>query len=223
MPEPISDEELVHHACSDDENGKEKAMQAMGMLVQKYINTMRPRIASLSFRTGIPEDDLIQEVSIAIIRAARTFRPEAGRKFSSHAYQWIRAALDNAVWKNPAISIPVRRRAKIRTGQEEMPQILSGDQELPGGEEVWDLIPDPGPEVAEFVEDLETAERVRAAVHQLMEKNPRWGTILRMRFWEDMTLEEIAQHFGVRRETIRQSLNRALDYLAQHLPAPTGL
>lgn len=207
--EQMSDEELVLLARS----GNGDAKRALAVLVDRTLRPMLPMIAGAASRTGIPKDDLMQEARLAIIRAARTFCPERGRRFSSHAYQWVWAGLNNAAWEDLPLSIPDRHRVKIRQRPEDLPQVVSGDRELPGGEEVWDLIPDPGPDVLECVEQREAVEQVLDALCQLERVNPRQAEMLRMRFWYDMTLEEIAQRCGVHRETVRQAINKALSYL----------
>ena len=68
---------------------------------------------------GIPRDDLIQEGSLGLIRAAQSFSPATHAvRFATYASFWIRAAILRAVVTNgPLIQVPerlfhLRRRCK---------------------------------------------------------------------------------------------------------------
>ena len=60
---------------------------------------------------GISEDELVQEASIGLIRAAELFDPERGLRFSTYATIWIKGVLSNSS-VDEAISLPAREKTK---------------------------------------------------------------------------------------------------------------
>ena len=61
--------------------------------------------------TGIGTEELIQEGSLGLMRAAELFDPSRGLRFSTYATIWIKGMLSNSHVKEP-IAVPLREKAK---------------------------------------------------------------------------------------------------------------
>ena len=85
--------ELADRIRTGDADAEQKLITANLGLVKKAVNDYA--------RCGVPEDDLIQEGSLGLIRAARHFDPSTHTsRFSTYATYWIRCFMIRA-W--PAI------------------------------------------------------------------------------------------------------------------------
>jgi len=60
---------------------------------------------------GVPEDELVQEASLGLLRAAELFDPERGLRFSTYATVWIKGVLSNCQL-DQTIALPARERTK---------------------------------------------------------------------------------------------------------------
>ncbi|KAL9189517.1 hypothetical protein ACHAXT_009192 [Thalassiosira profunda] len=72
---------------------------------------------------GVDRDELVQEGSLGLIRAAELFDPEKGLRFSTYATIWIKGVLSNGKSLDEVISLPNRERVlsnKVRNAWEEM-------------------------------------------------------------------------------------------------------
>lgn len=181
-------------------------------LIRRYLSKAMPRLAARARQWGIPIDDLRQEAALAILRAAQTYRPDRGRSFGSHAYQWINARMADAVWRDGCMfHVPVRRRKAVAAGWEPLPSIVRSQEE--GDEDDFQAIP-ANLSVADAVEEAELKDRLMDALGKI---NPRWAHIIYRRFWEDRSFREIAEEMGVTSEAVRQSFHRAISALGRML------
>jgi len=139
--------------------------------------------------------DLISDGNISLMRAVEKFDYSLGNKFSTYA-TW-------AIIKNFARSIPDEKthRERYQTGTEEFFDIRadnrSDEQEL-----------------------LMKAQQARDRVKMLLEGlDPRTREVIRMRNGldgaQEMTLEQIGQHFGITKERVRQINVRGMKQLRE--------
>ena len=72
---------------------------------------------------GVPLDELVQEGSLGLIRAAELFDPAKGLRFSTYATIWIKGVLSNSNLLDEVIQLPSREkvlRNKVRVAWEDM-------------------------------------------------------------------------------------------------------
>ena len=140
-------------------------------------------------------DDLVSDGNLSLMRAVEKFDYGRGFKFSTYA-TW-------AIMKNFARSIPDAKTHKQRymTGHDELfeakADVRTDEQEV-----------------------LALADAARARVNRLLEHlDSRTRDVIRMRTGldgsEEMTLEQIGQHFGITKERVRQINVRGMKMLRE--------
>ena len=140
-------------------------------------------------------DDLVSDGNLSLMRAVEKFDYGRGNKFSTYA-TW-------AIMKNFARSIPDAKTHKQRymTGHDELfeakADVRTDEQEV-----------------------LATADAARARVSRLLDHlDPRTREVIRMRTGldgsQEMTLEQIGQHFGITKERVRQINVRGMKQLRE--------
>lgn len=140
-------------------------------------------------------DDLVSDGNLSLMRAVEKFDYGRGFKFSTYA-TW-------AIMKNFARSIPDAKTHKQRymTGHDELfeakADVRTDEQEV-----------------------LALADAARARVNRLLEHlDARTRDVIRMRTGldgsEEMTLEQIGQHFGITKERVRQINVRGMKMLRE--------
>lgn len=63
-------------------------------------------------RSGITYEELVQEGSLGLLRAAELFDPSRGIRFSTYATIWIKGTLSNSHTLDGAIKLPAREKTK---------------------------------------------------------------------------------------------------------------
>lgn len=117
---------LSRLARQGDKDAFKQLVQANLRLVVSVAKQFRGR--------GLPFQDLIQEGSMGLLKAATKFDPERGYKFSTYATWWIRQAISRALQdKSRTIRMPVhvqeasyrikKAAAKLHKELERMPSI----------------------------------------------------------------------------------------------------
>lgn len=152
-------------------------------------------LATKHLQPGQSLDELKSDANISLMRAVEKFDYGRGNKFSTYA-TW-------AIMKNFARSIPGEntRRSRYVTGHEDLfeskADIRTDEQEV-----------------------LATADAAKSRVNRLLEYlDPRTRDVIRMRIGlngnEEMTLEQIGQHFGITKERVRQINVRGMKQLRE--------
>jgi RNA polymerase primary sigma factor len=152
-------------------------------------------LATKHLNPGQNLDELKSDANVSLMRAVEKFDYSRGNKFSTYA-TW-------AIMKNFARSIPDENTRKQRylTGTEEL---FEGKADIRTDEQ----------------EIVAAAEQARDRVNRLLEYlDPRTREVIRMRTGldgsEEMTLEQIGQHFGITKERVRQINVRGMRQLRE--------
>ncbi|MFN3606863.1 MAG: sigma-70 family RNA polymerase sigma factor, partial [Cypionkella sp.] len=72
---------------------------ALHRLITAYMR-LAISMASKFRRYGAPMNDLIQEASLGLMKAAEKFDPDRGVRFSTYAVWWIKASIQDYVMRN---------------------------------------------------------------------------------------------------------------------------
>jgi RNA polymerase sigma factor (sigma-70 family) len=152
-------------------------------------------LATKHLQPGQNLDELKSDANLSLMRAVEKFDYGRGNKFSTYA-TW-------AIMKNFARSIPDENTHRMR--------YMTGTDEL--FEARADLRTDEQ-------EVLAAADQARDRVNRLLNYlDPRTREVIRMRTGlaggEEMTLEQIGQHFGITKERVRQINVRGMKQLRE--------
>lgn len=156
---------------------------------------------------GVEFDDLYQSGYLAMVAAVDTYDPAAGGAFSS----WLMYHLMNAFAETAGC-----RTQKGR--QEPLNNSISLDTPLTDdadSDDLMDVIADPaGLQWRESLEESIWRKELQEAVEAALSTVPeQYREILRLRYWEDMTLDEVGNLRGISKERVRQMENKGLRIL----------
>lgn len=154
----------------------------------------------------VDKDDLIQEGFIALIEAKKNFSAEKNTKFSTYAYQCIDWRLHKYYRKSCNKKYVVFNEEaegiESQNNQEDKPERKPGkfipEKEIPCYE---DEIQQKTNIQREFIE---------SAIDKLQDDE---RLIIRTRFYEEKTLEEIGECLGISKEGVRKKEVKALEKL----------
>jgi len=113
----------LRRVVSDYRTAKQKLVSSNMGLVHAVVNNQYRRKAFKHHRGQITMDELVQEGSLGLIRAAELFDPEKGLRFSTYATIWIKGVLSNASLDDDIVTLPSRERViwnKIRKAWDDM-------------------------------------------------------------------------------------------------------
>jgi RNA polymerase sigma-32 factor len=77
----------------------ERCEESLHRLIHAYMR-LAVSMASKFKRYGAPMNDLIQEASVGLMKAADKFDPDRGVRFSTYAVWWIKASIQDHVMRN---------------------------------------------------------------------------------------------------------------------------
>ncbi len=186
----------------------------------KHVGLVRSVAHCYRWACGVSLDfeDLVQEGMQGVIRAAETFDPARGA-FSTYASPWIRHYVQRAVHMNARtvrVPAPVAKAAHARgepisltCASLDAPVRING-HDADGrsvatlGERLGFNMDPEGPK------NIDESERRELVAHLLSTLTERQSTVLRLRFFEDLTLFETGRRIGLTKERTRQIQNEAL-------------
>lgn len=146
---------------------------------------------------GLSLDDLIQEGSIGLCRAAELYDESKG-KFSSYAGLWIKAAIRRALSdKSRMVRVPSHKSA------DETAQVFVGQLDPTYQGSV-------NPEIDEVHTETETTHEVNKLLNKL---NSRQRQIIKMKFGidqDEMKTTEIAQELGLTVQAVNSNIRIAM-------------
>lgn len=159
-------------------------------------------LATKHLQPGQNLDELKSDANVSLMRAVEKFDYGRGFKFSTYA-TW-------AVMKNFARSIPDEntRKSRYMTGHDDL---FDGKADIRTDEQ----------------EIVATADAARSRVNRLLDYlDPRTREVIRMRTGldghQEMTLEQIGQHFGITKERVRQINVRGMKQLRERAQQEGG-
>lgn len=144
--------------------------------------------------TGAEYEDLLQWARLALVRAAKGYRPEVGVKFSSYAYPAMQREVLRALFKNPDAP-----KNQIH------PLLVSLEQPISDHGYVFG---DTIPEERDCIEDCVNHMFVEALTENLTEFE---RDVLYERFALELPRREIGRIHGKSHEWIRMVENRTLE------------
>ena len=155
---------------------------------------------------GVTREDLCQEAYFALVAAVEAYNPESGLKLSS----FLKYPVRNVV--NKAIGLRTERtRRDPAVGAVSMDAPLTED----GDTSLLEMIRDPDSSAPfESVEERDYREHLRRDLEEsLADLSARESQVIRARYYEGQTLEEIGAQEGCGKERIRQIEEQALNRL----------
>lgn len=178
--------ELGRRALSGDIEARNALVMHNQRFLLKTVTEFHSRHNNLDF------DDLVSEANIGLMRAAEKYDPATGNRFLTYARYWILQSLTR-----------LSDQHSISVSLDEPVSTPSGDE----GACLGDLV---CPVTVDFIANLQARELL-----EVIEKLPqRHAKILMHRFGafgrRRMTLQEIADRYGITSERVRQIESKAL-------------
>lgn len=204
----MSNEELVAVIQAGATERMGELWEQVTGLVKWKANSMMTALSLGGNPRGVEFDDLHQSGYLAMVKAVETYDPAAGA-FSTWFGYYLKTAFAECTGCRTKKSF-----------HEPLDNALSIDKPITDeadGSLLGDFIPDKrATATMESVEEKIWREQLRDAVDAAMLRIPEeQSEILRMRFWDNMTLEEVGQRKGFGKEYARQLENKGLRQLRQ--------
>ncbi len=201
----MSNEELV----TSIQAGATERMGELWEQVEKLVMWKAHRImAVLDGRGGVEFDDLYQSGYPAMVAAVDSYRPEHGL-FSTWFMLHLKTAFAEATGYRSAKQQrdPLHRAHSLDTP-------LTDETD---SDDLMAIIADPaGMSGLQAAEDKVFRQQLHDALEAALSRIPENSRdVLRLRFWEDKTFEDIGELYGVSKERVRQMENTALRQLRQ--------
>ncbi|MDX1432302.1 MAG: RNA polymerase sigma factor RpoH [Gammaproteobacteria bacterium] len=232
---------------------EEQDLNAAWSLVTSHLRF----VVSLSRRYagyGLPQEDLIQEGNIGLMKAVKRFDPSLGVRFVSFAVHWIRSEIHEFILRNWRIVKVATTKAQrklffnLRSAKQRLAwmdqdeaqalaedlgvdadEVLEMEQRLYTHDRAFDAPVDAGADAPPapvayledsrfqpdaFVAEAEWESHARARMAEALEDLDERSRHIIERRWLDedkATLQELADHYGVSAERIRQIENAAIE------------
>lgn len=202
----MSNEELV----AEIQAGATEYLSELWEQVAGLVKWKATRVMTvLNGRGGVEIEDLYQSGYLAMVKAAETYDPAAGSAFSTWFMFHLKRAFAEATGYRTkrGQSEPLNNSISLDTP-------LTDDTD---SNDLMDVIADPaGLQWRESLEDAMWRKQLQAVVDAALSTVPeQYREILRLRYWDDMTLEDIGNLRGLSKERVRQMENKGIRQLRQ--------
>lgn len=158
---------------------------------------------------GVEFEDLYQSGYIAMVEAVHYYKPESGVAFSTCLINLLKTVFAEATGYRTQKGIyePLNNYLSLDTP-------LTDDADSGA---LMDVVADPaGLQWRESVEESMWRKQLQEAVRAALSIVPeQYREILRLRYWEDMTLEDVGDLRGISKERVRQMENKGIRILRQ--------
>ena len=194
---PEEERELARRCAQGDEEAIRKKVNANLRLVVSVAKEYSGR--------GVPLLDLIQEVSIGLLAAARKFDYTRDLRFSTYATKWIRQGVTRCLLNHAgAIRVPVHTAERMRKVQAAQAVLRQEQGTEPTAEEIAARVDMPKEKVAELLQLSPDVCSLDVPVGD--EDKSSFGNLL-----EDLEAPQPQE------ELVRKELNDAIDRLLSNL------
>ena len=156
---------------------------------------------------GLSLDDLVSEGSVGLVKAAGKYDPARGVHFASFAAPYIRRQIEKALQQES----PERRVESRNNGEHRSLDAPLGAK--PNVSLLSILVDGNAPETDGRVYSALHEEAAEKAVQDLNERERQVVTAFYGLGQESLTLQEIADEMGLKRERVRQIRNQALRHM----------
>ena len=156
---------------------------------------------------GVEFEDLYQTGYLAMVKAAETYSPAAGSAFST----WFMYHLKTAFAEATGYRTQKGRKDPLNNSLS-LDTPLTDDAD---SDDLMDVVADPaGLQWQESLEESMWRKELQEAMETALSTLPeQYREILRLRYWENMTLTEVGDLRGVGYERVRQMENKAIRQL----------
>lgn len=163
-------------------------------------------------------EDLIQQGTIGLLKAAAKFDPERGVKFATYAKYWVEAYIkDYCLDQMRTVRVPARAQADAWHAGTSYKQATSIDSAFAATENSENFLDAIGMYHAAEDETPDLKEQIEVLRSALLFLKPKERTVIEGRFFRSRTLEDIGIDLGVTRERVRQIEVIAIRKLKVHL------
>lgn len=213
----------------------DRCVRANSGLVYQVAHRLQKKGAAV----GLELLDLVQEGNIGLMRALEKYDPRRGVSFATYAYFWIYQTTNRTIDNSGIIRIPVGRQTRKDSKDESKKvrrdyiqcadnarRVGSLDEPVDNSraagdmQTVLDHISDSSIPPADVAMGLR--EDISTLLDAMDDLDPRERRIVRARYVEEKTLEEVGEENGITRERIRQIEQQLLRKL-RDLIEPEGV
>lgn len=207
-------ESTNENLCTAYQNGDHEALCKLWEKNEKLLFIMLQRLhekcKGRAAARGIEFEDLLQSGFIAVESAARAYRHDTGAKFSTYLQYHVRSVFFSMIGFRTE-----REKRDILACAERFETPIPGDNEQLT---IGDTIPDKiSAEALENVEEHLFFDELSKAICGVMNKlTDQQAEVLRKRFYNKMTVKQIANQKGVSTSEIRRIELNALSKMRRH-------
>lgn len=206
---------------------------------EHLVEQNKPLVLSISERFTVPphdREDLIQAGCVGLLKAIDGFDPDRGNAFSTYAVPHILGEMKKFLRSRKSVDVSVNARRLLRRVVKKQSIMASRQGQMPPLKEVAESMgidPEeitlarealreplrPEEDDAIFAKHQEYLERT-ALNMALNELDERERHLLHLRYFEDMTQAEVAEHLEYSQAHISRLESSILRRLRQHLSLP---